>query len=202
MHSCLRLLPILILSPHSLFAQDSTTQSADTPFRRGQWAAQFSAGSGASLGFLKFRSDRRALLLEVRLAGAHGESIVTDTTGSRFAGLSSAASVQLRFGRRRYRGGTPKVATHYTIGALAGFDHDVSRSPVSAAEANTWTVGLFGDIGATYLVTSRLGLGALAGASLSYSSSKAELQPSNVKFRDWQIGGSAVSGSLVATLFF
>lgn len=202
MYSRLPLLPAFVVLPVSLFAQDSTENVEVTPFRRGQWAAQFSVGSGASLGFLKFRSDRRALLLELRVAGAHSESSVTDTTGSRFAGLSSAASVQLRFGWRRYRGGAPKVATHYTIGALAGLDHRLSRNRVSAFGADGWTAGFFGDIGATYLITSRLGLGALAGASLTYSSSKTEQQPSNVKGRDWQIGGSAISGSLVATLFF
>lgn len=203
MHSCRRLLPILLLVPNSLFAQDSTTQSSDTPFRRGQWAAQFQGGgSFASIGFVKFRSPTRALVLDLRLTGLHVENSVTDSAGTRFTGLNSDAFTQLRFGWRRYGTGATKVVSHYTLGLLAGLDHDASKSPFSTTERNTWTAGFFGDIGATYLITPQFGLGALATASLSYSRSVVEQQPGNLKGGTWQIGGSAVSASLVATLFF
>jgi hypothetical protein len=60
--------------------------------------------------------------------------------------------------------------------------------------------GAFGDIGGTYLVTSKFGIGALATASLSYQNSVSK--GSGTRFRDWSIGGSAVNASLVATLYF
>jgi hypothetical protein len=203
MFSRLPLLPAFVVLPVSLFAQDSTVNAEVTPFRRGQWATQFQVGSSfASLGFLKFRSATRALVLDVRLSGAHSESLVSDTTGMRFAGLSSNLVTQLRFGWRRYDAGAPKVTSHYTLGVLAGLDHRASASRSGSFEVNGWTAGLFGDVGGTYRVTSQLGLGALAGVSLSYSSSAVREVPSNRKGRDWQLGGSAVSAAFVATLFF
>lgn len=203
MYSRLSLLPAFVALPVSLFAQDATARADSTPFRRGHWAAQFQAGSSfGSLGFIKFRSPTRALVFDVRLGGTHAESMVTDSTGSRFVGLTSNAFTQLRFGWRRYRGGEPKVATHYTLGVIAGLDHRAWKDAGGASEENSWIAGLFGDLGATYLVTSRFGLGALASVSLTYSTSSSEQQPLDIKSRRWQIGGSAVSASLVATLFF
>lgn len=193
----------ILAVPLSLSAQDSTARTGSTPFRRGQWAAQFAAGFDFStVGFLKFRSPTRALLLDVRLGGGHSEMLTGDSTGSQFAGLNSNAFTQLRFGWRRYRGGEPRIATHYTLGVLGGFDHSASSFSGSSQQRNGWTAGLFGDLGATYLVTPHLGLGALAAASLSYSTFTTTQLPSNTKGRIWSIGGSGVTGSIVATLFF
>lgn|SRR5262245_5409632 len=193
----------LVLLPAALFAQDSASKTNPTPFRKGQWAAQFQVGSAfTSLGFIKFRSPTHALVLDVRLSGAHSETSDSDSTGSHFANLNSWAWTQLRFGWRRYRGGEPTVAAHYTLGLLAGFDHNASRDQNSSFQRNGWTAGLFGDIGATYLATSRLGLGALASASLFYTTSTAHSQPYDTKDHMWQIGGSALTASIVATLFF
>src|SRR5213083_3325325 len=95
----------LLLLPALAFAQDSSSTNA-TPFRRGQWAAQFQAGiSFGSLGFIKFRSPTRALVLDLRIEGLHSEAILTDSSGGkRFGGLESEAFTQVRFGWRRYRG--------------------------------------------------------------------------------------------------
>jgi len=203
MNSRLSLLAAVVVLPLSLFAQDSASRPDNTPFHRGQWAAQFQAGFGfASLGFLKFRSPTHALLLDVRVSGSHSESMVTDTAGTRFVGLNSNAFTQWRFGWRRYGAGKTKVVSHYTLGVLAGFDHRASAGPGGAVEDNSWTAGLFGDAGGTYLVTPRLGLGALAAVSLTYATSVTTRKPLNLKTREWQISGSGVSGSLVATLFF
>jgi hypothetical protein len=188
--------------PFSLCAQDSSSRGAVTPFRRGQWAAQFQVGSSTSLGFVKFRSPTRALVVDLRLSGGHGETNVSDSSGTRFAGVHSDAITQLRFGSRRYRAGTTKLVSHYTFGLLAGFDHSVTTSSGQKSQSNGWTAGLFGDVGGTYLVTSQLGLGALATASLSYSNSVATSEPGNHRSRSWQIGGSAIAATLVATLFF
>src|SRR6185436_7831633 len=77
----LSLLPVAALIPLSLFAQDSTAKPR-TPFRRGQWATQFTVGSTfGSLGFLKFRSPTRALVLDVLLSGFHSENSVDDSAG-------------------------------------------------------------------------------------------------------------------------
>lgn len=195
----------ILAAPLPMRAQDSPARSP-LPFRRGQWAAQFSIGSGfSSLGFLKFRSPTRALVLDLRLSGAHRERSYEDSTGSYFLGLDSDALTQVRFGWRGYRGGAAKVVAHYTIGVLAGFDHNAATGLGSSAQDNTWTGGVFGDLGATYLVTPQLGLGVLGSAALSYSNGTQRVEQQNstvTKSHHWQIGGSAVAASLVAALFF
>ena len=104
----------LVLLPAALFAQDSSSKINPTPFRRGQWAAQFQVGSSTSLGFVKFRSPTRALVLDLRLTGGHTETNVSDSSGTRFAGVISDAMTQIRFGWRRYRAGTTKLVSHCT----------------------------------------------------------------------------------------
>ena len=203
MYTRLPLLCTIALVPLSLVAQDSTARTQSTPFRRGQWAAQFSVGSGfSSLGFLKFRSPTRALVLDLRLGGSHRESSLDDSTGSHFLGLDSDAFTQVRFGWRGYRGGATRVVAHYTFGVLAGFDHHAGSGLGSSFADNSWMGGLFGDLGATYLVNAQLGLGALASGSVTYTTGTTEQQATGTKAHHWQIGGSAVSAALVATLFF
>ena len=200
-----RLIPfstVVLLFPLSLCAQDSSSSAPMTPFRRGQWAAQFQVGSSTSLGFVKFRSPTRALVLDLRLIGGHAETNVSDSSGTRHAGVNSDAMTQIRFGWRRYRAGTTKLVSHYSFGLLAGFDHSASSSSGFSNQANAWTAGFFGDVGGTYLVTSQLGLGAMATASLSYWNSVATSEPGNHRSRSWQIAGSAIAATLVATLFF
>ena len=193
----------VFLLPVSVFGQDSTVKSNATPFHKGQWAAQFQVGTAfSSLGFIKFRSPTHALVLDVRVGGAHSEDLRTDSSGNHFGGLNSNASAQVRFGWRRYSGdGTAaKVVSHYSLGALAGFFHSASRFPPGSQESNGWMAGAFGDFGGTYLVTSKFGIGALATASLSYQNSVSK--GSGTRSRDWAIGGSAVNASLIATLYF
>jgi len=195
----------LLVLPFSLFGQDSTAKANATPFHQGQWAAQFQAGAGfGSLGFIKFRSPTCALVLDLRLGGAHSEELTTDSSGAnRFAHLNSNAFTQVRFGWRQYSGdGTAaKVVSHYSFGALAGFNHFASRDPTGSSQTNGWMAGAFADVGGTYLLTSRFGIGALATASLSYQNSLGKSSLSG-RYRDWSIGGSAASASLVATLYF
>ena len=199
------LVAALLLLPVTVFGQDSTANSNATPFRKGQWAAQFQAGTGfSSLGFVKFRSPTRALVLDLRLGGAHSEELTTDSSGaSRFSGLNSNAFKQVRFGWRRYSGdgATAKVVSHYSFGVLAGFNHYASGNPTGSSQTNGWTAGAFADVGGTYLITSRFGIGALATASLSYQNSLGKTSAGG-RYRDWSIGGSAASASLVATLYF
>ncbi len=194
----------IFVLPLSLFGQDSTAKGNATPFHKGQWAAQFQAGTAfGSLGFIKFRSPTRALVLDLHISGSHSETMVTDSSGTRFGGLQSNATTQLRFGWRRYSGdgAAAKVVSHHSFGALAGFEHDVGAGPSGSSRTNRWTVGAFGDVGGTYLVTSRLGIGALATATLSYENGITRSSFGN-KFHGWSLGGSALSASLVATLYF
>lgn len=201
----LTLVAALVLLPVSVRAQDSTVRVKATPFRKGQWAAQFQAGTAfGSLGFIKFRSPSHALVLDVGIGGAHSEGLMTDSSGNHFGGLTSNAFTRVRFGWRRYSGDgvAAKVVSHYSLGVLGGFSHSAGVFPGSGSqESNGWMAGAFGDIGATYLVTSKFGIGALATASLSYQDAVSK-GSSGTRRRDWSIGGSAVNALFVATLFF
>jgi hypothetical protein len=203
MHRLSPVFAILVLFPASGSAQDST--AAGTPFRRGQWAAQFQAGTGfSSLGFIKFRSPTGALVLDLRIGGQHSEGLTRDSSGAnQFDRLNSTAFAQLRFGWRRYGGDgrTAKVMSHYSLGLAAGFTHSASREPTAWRQRNAWASGAFGDVGGTYLLTSKFGIGALATATLSYENGVTK-DSFGGRSRDWSIGGSAMSASLVATVFF
>lgn len=197
---------VLLFLPVVAFAQDSSSTARATSFHHGQWAAEFQAGTSfGSLGFIKFRSPTHALVVDLRLAGGHREDLTRDSTGSnQFEGLASDASIQARFGWRRYGGdgNTNKVVSHYSFGMLAGFGHSVSFSRLQGElQVNGWMVGAFGDVGGTYLVTPKFGIGASAGATLTYRNSVLRSSLSG-RGREWSIGGSAVGASLVATLFF
>jgi hypothetical protein len=96
-----------------------------------------------------------------------------------------------------------RVVSHYTLGLLAGFDHSASRGPGFTSQSNAWSAGIFGDLGATYLVTPKFGLGVLATVALAYSNRVSTTQLTTKRsVRDWTIGGEAVNAALVATLFF
>ena len=200
------LVAVLVLLPVVAFGQDSTAKGNTTPFHKGQWAAQFQAGSAfGSLGFIKFRSPTHALVLDLRIVGAHREDLTRDSTGSnQFGGLASNASIQARFGWRRYAGdgNTTKVVSHYSFGMLAGFGHSVSVIRLQGqVQVNGWMVGAFGDLGGTYLLTPKFGIGASAGAALTYSNSVLKSSLGG-RSREWSLGGSALSASLVATIYF
>lgn len=143
-------------------------------------------------------------MLDLRIDGSHGEEIQTDSSGrKRFGGLRSEAFTQVRFGWRRYHGdGTAaKVVSHYSFGALAGFEHHVAAAPGGSSRSNGWTAGVFGDLGGTYLLTSRFGIGALATGAVSYQNTLSK-SSFGAASRNWSIGGSALGASLVATIFF
>lgn len=191
------------LSPALLSGQESTA-SDSTPFRAGQWAAQFGVSSGyASLGVLKFTAPTRAWLLDVRLSGGHENrefrSTSPDTTIKQW---ESDASVTLRLGRRFYASARDHVVGLYSIGASGGFAHSAGgQGQGSGGETNGWNVGVFFELGGSYLVTRRLSLGALGSASLSYSRfvSRASTGARNESRR---YGGSLNAVSLVATVYF
>jgi hypothetical protein len=119
-----RLSPLLavlaVLPPLSLSGQDST--GAATPFRKGQWAAQFQAGTSfGSLGFIKFRSPTRALVLDLESAASTARELYATAGAISSATCIPVRRAQLRFGWRRYGdGGTAKVVSNYSVGVMRG----------------------------------------------------------------------------------
>ena len=160
------------------------------PFHRGQWAAQFAGGAFVSVGFLKFRSQTKALVFDIRVTGGHGETLTTDSTGTHFSSLGSSADITARFGWRRYHANGPKVAGHYSFGLLGGFKHSVGVAPGFRDVSNGFDAGLFGDVGGSYFLTPKFSIGATIGAAISYSEVYSR-DTRGVKQRSWDLGGSA-----------
>ena len=181
------------------------TQAAPTdslPFHRGEWAAQFAGGGNfTSLGFLEFRSPKRALVLDIRVSGGHSEQLRTDSTGKHFSGAESHATLSLRFGWRRYHPVGPKVAAYHSLGLLGGLSHNVAVVPGLRNTANAWNAGVFGDIGGSYFLTPSLSVGATISADIRYSDVYTH-DSRNLKNRGWDLEGSAPGVGFVAALYF
>lgn len=190
MHSRALFVSLFLVLPGSLLAQD-------TPFRAGQWAAQFTGGFFSSLGVVKFRSATRALVLDVHVGGVHQEHFVGDSLDE----LGSNASISVRVGRRSYWSVADRVVAQHTLGVGAGFDHSVSANPGFGSFSNNgWTAGPFGELGAAYLITPHLAVGATGTASVTYGRSSGK-GSTGIKTHTWFLGGNTgISFSL--TLFF
>jgi hypothetical protein len=193
-------MPALPLLTALLLTQAAPADSL--PFHRGEWVAQFAGGLNfGSVGVLKFRSPHKALVLDIRIEGGHGEDVATDSTGTHFDGVGSHADLVLRFGWRRYHPAGPKVAAYHSWGLLAGFTHSVAVQPGFRSIANGWNGGVFGDIGGSYFLTPRLSVGATISGVIRYTD--VYEQPNGAgKRRAWSIDGAAGGFGFVAALSF
>lgn len=124
------------------------------PFRAGQWGAEFMINDGTTgVGVLRFRSPRRAWMLDASFSGDWYEeksSYREDEWGSSVFG-------RLRVGPRRYRPIAEQAATYVGFG-LTGSYGLAARGEIDRRE--TWDAGVFGELGGVYFVTRRLSLGA------------------------------------------
>ena len=183
------LLPALglaVVSP--LSAQDIPPESL--PFRRGQWAVQFVGSLGAAVGVLKFRSPSSAWVVLASVSGGHNESF----DGDSLTGISSQANVSVRLGLRTHRRLGNRVVGYRTVGAQLGFEHRVQTQPFfGTGMFNALDVGPYVDVGSTYRVTTYLGIGANAQASVRYGRSWSR-SPSGQRTSSWGLNGSANIG--------
>ena len=183
------LLPALGLAAVSpLCAQDIPPDSL--PFRRGQWAVQFVGSLGAAVGVLKFRSPASAWVVLPSVSGSHSESFDADT----ITGIVSAATVNVRFGLRTHRRLGSRVVGYHTVGVQLGLDHRVQASPVfGSSSSNGLDAGPYVDVGSTYRVTTYLGIGVNAAASIRYGRGWSE-NFSGEKGSSWTLSGSTGIG--------
>ncbi|HEX4573586.1 MAG TPA: hypothetical protein VH158_00545 [Gemmatimonadales bacterium] len=198
----LRLLVSILLSCAPVLLSAQATPAPDTlPFRTGQWAAQFSGGAFASLGFLRFTAPTRAWLVDFVLSGghAHDQSRVNDSLVS--DGFRSNAFVTARLGRRFFQSRGKSVLTAQTVGVLAGFSHSCDGNTLQGTYCdNGWTAGVFGELGGAYLITQRFSIGGSAGASFTYQRSKtSNLGSVNTT---WSYQGLLQGLSFAATIYF
>ena len=158
------LVALLAALPASTARAQGDSQPADTlPFRAGQWGAEFQIADGiAGVGALRFRSPTSAWLLNLNLGAEWGEQ----ETPAAADDDANSFNVALRAGPRRYRPIARETAAYVGGGVTASY----LRSESEALDFNSrgWEAGLYMELGAAYFVTTRLSLGAQAGASATY----------------------------------
>ena len=157
---------VSLWAPVTLHAQAAEA----SPFHARQWGADFSiAGGFTGAGLIHFRNPTHAMVADL------GVSVLSGTPAGGGPGTNSM-SATLRLGMRRYRSVTRGVLGFGTLGLDVTHTHQFRGGPAPLNE-NGWGGGLFGDIGAEWLVASHLGLGASWGASVDYSHDTGPLAP-------------------------
>ena len=134
------------------------------PFRAGQWGAEFMIDDGTvGLGVLRFRSPRRAWMLDASFSAHWYEA----NSPYSLDGSGRSVFVGLQAGPRRYRPIAEQAATYLGFGLTGSYGwsgrHEGDRS-------ETWSAGVFGELGGVYFVTRRLSLGAQGTVSVIWSS--------------------------------
>jgi hypothetical protein len=190
-------------------AQDSLLGSRpardSSPFRPGQWATQFGAGSNlVSLGFLAFTTSHRAWLIDVRVNGGHSHSEFR-TTGDSLANeeVTSDFSIGPRLGLRFYGVRNAEIAGFESVGLSGGYVHSCRWSSFLAFSAcsNGWSAGVFGELGGAYLLTPHLSIGATASLTFTYQRTTGRDSRSG-RSSFWSYSGGFQGLSLLTTLYF
>lgn len=159
----------------AMVASPLAAQQADTlPFRRGQWGAEFAVANFAGIGALRFTSPRSAWLLDVqgRIRRESGDTDDPTTVNV----VSDSEYAQLRLGWRRYGVLAPRVVRHAGVGVLAS--RGANRQQVGAfavslpfvprlEKSASTSLGAFAELGAQWMITPKLSLGASYMASIS-----------------------------------
>ncbi len=132
-------------------------------FHRRQWGVDFDIGNGfVGAGLIHFRNPTHALVLA--LSG----SLETITSGGIGGENSSALNISL--GARRYHPFAPRLYYYRTLGIEGSYAHSFTSGGPSTE--NRWMGGPFGELGAGWLVTPHLAVGAAWGLSAQYGYSK------------------------------
>lgn len=157
-----------LLAAAPLAAQTASTAPSDSlPFRQGQWGAEFGLGSYTSAGFVRFRSPRRAWVGTV--SGDYSRQTPEGTSSAR-----TSARVSATVGHRWFRAILPDVSQFVTLGGVIGAQRSdftlqqISLPELVAVEArlrrSSYFAGVAADVGAQWMVTPSLALGAKWGA--------------------------------------
>ncbi len=163
-----------------------------SPFRARQWGADFNVGSGfVGVGAIRFTAPDRALVLDLA-----GDVATSTSNGGGPRGNTNSATLSL--GMRRYRGLAPSVQLYHTLGIEANYSHDYSAAgPVTN---NSWGAGVFGDLGAGWMVSPHLMLGASWRVDALYAHTSSTTPA--VSTSGHQLGLSFGGVRLIGQLFF
>lgn len=183
----------LSLIPFALSAQESAS-SDTTRFHGGQWAMQFGGGSSLfSLGVLRFTSSRSAWLLDVATSAQFLDAKSTD----KFGGTTTSAdeqfvNVDVRVGKRFYQAPRRKVVSFQTLAVEGGFSDQMVDVPQGNVRQTLSYLGLNGEIGGAYMVTSALSLGGTGSISVGHYTVKQDNPLASDKGNGWYVNGIRV----------
>ena len=176
----------VLVSAPTLRAQEP----ADTlPFHAHQWAFLFIGGSSfAGLGALKFTAPNRAWIINVGGSAIHARTdvpLAPDTTETQ---TQNAATFSLRLGRRFYQPRGHEVVSYQSLGITGGANrfcsHDSFGGTTNSNCSTGWTAGVFGELGAQYLLTPRLSIGGQFNAAVSYQFTRST---NGLPNRNWEL---------------
>ncbi len=174
-------------------------QEAVTPFHRGQWGADFTTSYAfAGAGVVRFTSPTRAWVMDLSTNYRRDTNRYQDTTNSQ-SRSSIDGDLTLRLGRRSYRPIGDRVYRTLTLGVLGNFRHQANNAP-GLYRSSSYGTGIFGDIGAQWMVTPHLSLGAQWGGNLSWNAYRSKSGP-NVQ-RASSFSASAGTLGLRGALYF
>jgi hypothetical protein len=191
-----------------LAAQGSDTTGA-LPFRRGQWATQFGFdGSFLSAGALRFRSPTSAWVVDALVQAdrstyeRNGDATVppVEMTATDFA-------LGLQLGARGYRAIAPRVNGFAGAGVSGRAYSTRFVYPGSITETPTQregSAGIYGEMGATWMVTRNLGLSGATQLAASYlwSSYEAPSAFGTSRVESTGYGVQLARTRLIVTVFF
>ena len=182
-------------TPPSPNAQQPQVAVDSLPFREGQWGAEFAINDGTfGLGVLRFRSARRAWLLDASIGASWSH------TEGGFSGEETGRSVfvRLRAGPRRYRPIASGAAAYLGTGLTGAYAWSVD----GISRRQLWDAGVYGELGAVYFVTRRLSLGARVEAAASYAVSRQTASNPSFDYRDSRFSVGLTPVRIVGALYF
>jgi len=157
---------LLVLAGLLSIPTPGCAQTGDSlAFHKAQWGTEFNFGFGfVAAGVLYFTSPTHAFLLDIGTGYAR-------SSGSARSGAysASAVSVATRVGTRAYRAFGRRLYRLTTVGVSVAYSRNESTQDTLRFNSEGIGAGLFADLGATWLVTPHLGIGAKAGATITYT---------------------------------
>jgi hypothetical protein len=173
-------------------AGEATVRRDSLPFRAGQWGAEFAVENGTlGLGVLRFRSPRRAWLLDgaVTAHWSDFKSSIGDRTGT-------DVFVRVRVGPRKYRPVRTGIAGYVGMGLTGAYGWHGG----DADRTHAWDAGVFGELGAAYFVTPHLSLGGRVDAFARYGEFRLRAPQGAWREREVSLGARPVR--IVGALYF
>jgi hypothetical protein len=158
---------LLIICTLAVTAEARAQGNEPLGFRAGQWGADFQVlGGFTGAGAIKFTSPTSAWILDLGNSVVHASGTFPGMSGT---ATGTSINVSIKAGRRMYRAISHNVAPSATLGMTATyFWQRATEADTALGHSNGIGAGLFGSLGATWLITPHLGVGAQWSLAFNY----------------------------------